>query len=42
MGELVTVWSISGNVFQPMDCAADLVGYCTTEKYNKKYFSEAL
>ena len=39
MHEIALVWSISRNVFQPMDYVACLAVYGTIDK---KYFSETL
>ena len=41
MHKIVLVWSISRNIFQPMDYATYVEGYVTTKKYFFD-FSEAL
>ena len=40
--KIALVWSISRNIFQPMNYSACLVGYGTSKNDNKKKISEAL
>ena len=40
MHKIALVWSISRNIFQPMDYAAGPVGYGTSKTDNKKNFLE--
>ena len=40
MDKIALVWSISRNIFQPMDYAAGHVGYGTTKNIVKNIFLE--